>query len=77
MNKILEQVFIGCTAQSNHPTTCLNPEETFVIKEVKYEKDNLWVRGEGTCWFGSSMIEFISNGKSCIYDKQRKHILNH
>lgn len=72
MQQLLNQVFIGCQAQANHPQTCLNPDKTFKIKEVKIEDDNIWFRGEHTCWFGSGMIEFISNNQTCLYDKLRK-----
>lgn len=48
---------IGKLASANHPLTCLNPEETFEIVDVKIENSEhhnfgkISVRGEETCWF--------------------------
>lgn len=48
---------IGMRLKSNHPITCLNPDEWFEVSEVRAEPDgDFSVRGENTCWFGISML---------------------
>ena len=56
---------VGTRVRSSHPITVINPEEVFVVSELKltYGKifdDNfgltIFVRGENTCWFNVNMI---------------------
>lgn len=55
----LKQLMIGKTAKANHPITCLNPTETFIIVDVKVNDNTIFVRGENTCWFGSNSYEIL------------------
>lgn len=57
----LMNLLIGKRAKANHPITCLNPEEYFIIYEVKLENDDgrIFCRGENTCWFSANMLEVI------------------
>jgi len=52
----LARTLIGKTAKADHPITCLNPNETFTIIEVRTEADHISVRGENTCWFGQNLV---------------------
>lgn len=56
---VLRQVLIGKIAKANHPITCLNPEKTFTVHDVKYDNDTIWIRGRNTCWFGSNSYEIL------------------
>lgn len=47
---------VGCVVSSTHPRTCLNPDPTFEVSEIKYERGSFYVRGERTCWFHINMI---------------------
>lgn len=49
---------IGTTVSADHPQTCLNPTPTFEVMEVRADRSGsgFAVRGENTCWFGTSMI---------------------
>lgn len=51
---------IGLEVRADHPITCLNPEPTFKISEVKIENDKLYVRGEQTMWFHGGMIASVN-----------------
>ncbi len=54
----MTDVTIGSMVKVDHPITCVNPTEYFTVFEMRYdlERQKLAVRGEDTCWFGSSMI---------------------
>ncbi len=49
---------IGKIARPDHPATCANPNgrEGFVITEVKFETENVFVQGEDTIWFGQGAL---------------------
>ena len=56
---------VGTRVRSSHPITTLNPEEVFVVSELKFSNGRLtdtdigltvFVRGENTCWFNINMI---------------------
>lgn len=53
----LMNTLIGKKAKADHPITCANPEEYFIIKEVRIDHDVVFVRGEKTMWFGESLVE--------------------
>lgn len=55
---ILDQLLIGKEVKARHPTTVLNPNETFKITEYRIEYNRLTVRGEDTCWFSIDLIDF-------------------
>jgi hypothetical protein len=57
--KVLEQAFVGREAKADHPITCLNPEATFIIKQVRLEDGGIAVRGERTMWFGDSCFQLV------------------
>lgn len=65
MSKTIENQLIGKLAKADHPITCINPHENFVIKEVRVEYDitrgghNCYVRGEETAWFGINSWELV------------------
>jgi hypothetical protein len=50
------RALIGLTVSADHALTCLNPDKTFVIRHVKAEHGNLYVRGENTMWFHGGLI---------------------
>lgn len=48
---------VGLEVKADHPITCLNPTETFLIRYAKIdERGKLYVRGEETMWFHASLI---------------------
>ena len=47
---------IGAKVASSHPITLLNPDPTFFVEDIKYERGSFWIRGEKTCWFHIKMI---------------------
>lgn len=61
----LEKLLVGKRAKANHPITCLNPDETFIIFEVRAEyrtdiqKTVVQVRGENTMWWGNGAWELV------------------
>ena len=50
---------IGREAKANHPITCLNPTETFIITEAKVENGAIVVRGTDTCWWGEGAVDLL------------------
>jgi hypothetical protein len=64
----IEKFFIGKEAKADHPITCMNPTETFIIIDVRVEETLLsqkdqghkvFVRGENTMWFGYNTWELV------------------
>ncbi|CAG0976540.1 hypothetical protein RHDC4_01619 [Rhodocyclaceae bacterium] len=47
---------IGTRVKADHPQTCFNPDETFLVAEIKHENGGVYVRGEDTCWFALSTV---------------------
>lgn len=60
---IVQNWLVGQYCRVNHPVTVLNPDDGFMIKEVKIELDEnlpfgrISVRGENTCWFGQNSFK--------------------
>lgn len=50
---------IGLEVKANHPITVLNPTKTFKITQASIEDNKLYVRGEDTMWFESSLITLV------------------
>ena len=64
--KTIESFLIGKTAKADHPITCMNPEDTFTIVQVRVEVSShqedghkVLVRGENTMWFGYNSWELV------------------
>jgi hypothetical protein len=63
---------IGTTVSADHPQTCLNPTPTFEVMEVRADRSGsgFAVRGENTCWFGTSMIRTSTTESADSRDPQ-------
>jgi hypothetical protein len=44
--------------EADHPVTSLNPQQYTRIYQWKAESGRLFVRGENTMWFASSLCQF-------------------
>lgn len=65
---ILQKYLIGKRAKADHPITSLNPNEIFIISEIRVEfrsfEDGSYgycvsVRGEDTCYFGKDSWSLV------------------
>lgn len=61
-------------ACADHPITCLNPEYCFLVVHWKAERGKLYVRGEKTMWFASSLCRFFNEEDSIALNKEREAI---
>lgn len=56
----IDNIFMGAMIKVDHPTTCLNPDEYFKVIAVNIEGNpmspKIYVRGENTCWFSTTLI---------------------
>ncbi len=50
---------VGTRVKADHPITPGNPEETFIVEYVKYDRGSIWIRGENTFWFHVNMIKAV------------------
>ncbi len=58
----IPNLIIGRRVKADHPITCYNPKETFIVKFVEENVSPLgqvkrYVRGEKTMWFHEDLIE--------------------
>lgn len=56
----LSAVLCGMIVKADHPITCMNPEETFEVKEAKIENGGLYLKGEKTMWFHTNLLTKIA-----------------
>lgn len=49
---------VGTRVKVDHPITCLNPDEYFIVLELRYDPTlkKVSIRGEKTCWFNVNMV---------------------
>ena len=47
---------VGCVVVADHPITCINPCKAFIVKQVRVENGKVYVQGEHTCAFNSTLI---------------------
>lgn len=47
---------LGATVKADHPITCLNPDETFVVTAIHWDRGQFFARGEQTMWFSTRML---------------------
>lgn len=58
----IANLILGRRVKADHPITVLNPEETFIVTEVKFNQysvngPSFYVRGEKTMWFAEGLVE--------------------
>lgn len=55
------EIEVGTRVKANHPITVLNPEETFLVKYMKFEQGRnvCFVRGDLTCWFRADQVKIV------------------
>lgn len=53
---------VGARVKADHPVTCLNPEETFIVTELSFDNGRFFARGAQTCWFSTRMLSPVPKG---------------
>jgi hypothetical protein len=69
----IADLILGRRVKADHPVTCLNPEETFIVTEVNFDAHSIngpsfYVKGENTMWFAEGLVE--------LEDLPKKHEKN-
>lgn len=76
----IENLILGRRVKADHPITVLNPEESFIVTEVKLEVGghfhgpSFYVKGENTMWFHESLVELVDRPSRLEEEKRGRLI---